>query len=226
MKCTVIIPAGGLGKRYGGDIPKQFTDLKGIPVLIHTLRVFEHTPEIDNIIVPVPSEFYNLAKELIQKHSIAKPTHLILAGKKKQESVYNALNTQIVADSDIVLVHDAVRPLVSVGLVQRIIEAADEFGAAVPGIVVEDIIKEKTANGSIVRTLDHTKLNRIQSPQGFWQELIVNAYKQASQSGYIGPDSASLLEFIGYKVQIIDGEEHNIQIKTPLDTRVAEMLLG
>lgn len=226
MNCTAIIPAGGKGKRFGSDMPKQFIELNGLPIIVHTLKLFQEIEEVNSIVVPVHSDFFKLMQELAAEHGITKAREIVIGGNKRQESVYNALQTKSVEDADIVLVHDAVRPLVSAKLVKNIIEAADEYGAAVPAVELPHVLKERTSTGSIVKTIDKNKLCSVQTPQGFWQELIVTAYKKANEVGYIGPDSSSLLEFIGYKVQAIEGEESNIKIITPLDTKVAEMIMN
>ena len=226
MICCAIIPAGGVGKRFGGDLPKQFTDLNGLPMIIHTLKIFENTPEVHSIVLPVHSDWYRLTQELVEKYEITKVREIVIGGKIRQESVSNALHAKTAQESEIILVHEAVRPLATSGLVSRIIESAEDYSAAVPGIAINDVIKEKSGNGTIVKTLDRTKLCRVQAPQGFWTELILTAYKKANDVSYIGPDSASLLEFIGYKVQVIDGEDSNIKIMTPLDIKVAEMILA
>jgi 2-C-methyl-D-erythritol 4-phosphate cytidylyltransferase len=226
MKTTAIIPAGGIGKRFGSDMPKQFTELNGLPIIIHTLKIFENTPSVTNIVIPVHNKWASMTKDLIIKNGIKKVKEIVIGGKERQDSVYNALHTKSVEGSDIVLVHDAVRPLTSVKLVEKIIAEAEEFGAVVPGIMPEDTIKMKTAAGGIVKTLDRKKLARIQTPQGFWQDLLITAYKKAYEANFIGTDSSALVEFIGYKVQLVGGEDRNLKITTPLDIKVAEMLLN
>lgn len=226
MICSAIIPAGGVGKRLGGDLPKQFTELNGVPMIVHTLKIFENTPGVESIVIPVHSDWYRLTHELVEKNNISKVREIVIGGKTRQESVANALHTKTAQESEIVLVHEAVRPLASTELVGRVIESAEEYGAVVPGIATNDVIKERTGNGAVVRTFEKSKLCRIQAPQGFWTDLILTAYRKANEVGYVGPDSASLLEFIGYKVQVIDGEDANIKIMTPLDRKFAEMVLN
>lgn len=226
MKTVVIVPAGGIGKRFGGDLPKQFTDLKGTPIIIHTLRIFQNTPEVDSIVIPVHSDHFARMKKLMEEYDdISKVKEIVIGGSKRQESVINALHTKEASDADIILVHDAVRPLTSIALVQKVISETEEIGAVIPGIRPNDTLKEISGAGSIVKTIDRARICLVQTPQGYWQELINNAYKSASEAGFEGTDSSSLVEFIGYKVQVIDGEQSNMKITTKLDLKVAEMLL-
>ncbi len=225
MRCTVVIPAGGLSKGFGTDKPKQFIDLAGKPMIAHSLIKFQNNKKVDSIIVPVHSEWYSFTKELIEAYNITKVAEIVIAGKKRQESIYNALLTETVKNSDIILIHDATRPLVTDDLINKIIESADEYGAAIPAVDIREVIKEKSQNKAVVKTLDPSKLCIIQTPQGYWQELIVTAYKKANEVGFEGQDSSQLLEFIGYKVQVIDGNPHNIPINNPIDIIIAEQLI-
>ncbi len=226
MITTTIIPAGGIGRRFGGNQPKQFLELKEVPVLIRTIQIFEQTPEIDNIVIPVHADWYQKTRELIDKYDLPKVTDIVVGGKNRHDSVYNALQTQTAKESDIILVHDAVRPITSIKLVQKIIEETTENGAVIPALQPKDTIKEKNRAGAIVKTLDRNILCSVQTPQGFWQELIYSAFGKANEIGFQGTDSASLLEFIGYKVKVVDGEENNIKITTPLDLKIAEIIIS
>ncbi len=225
MKCSVIIPAGGLGKRFGGDTPKQFLELAGKPILIHTISLFENMDEIENIVVSVHTEWYTRASEMIKSYGFKKVSELVIGGLERQDSVNNALHTKSIEDSELVLVHDAVRPFVTSKLVRKIIETAEETGAAIPYIRPKDSIKEITAREIVVKTIDRSKLVMVQTPQGFWTDILRNAYDKAKAANYFGSDSAQLLEFIGYKVTVVGGEDENIKITTPLDIRVGSMIL-
>lgn len=226
MKCSVIIPAGGAGKRFGSNVPKQFVELSGVPIIIHTLNVFKEIEEIDSIIVAVHSEWYTYTKEMTEKFKVEKIAEIVIGGKTRQDSVSNALHSKHLSDTDIILVHDAVRPFASANLVKKIIDTTDEFGAAIPATAPRETIKERSANGIVIKTLERTKLCSVQTPQGFWQDIIQTAYTKANAAGYIATDDASLVEFLGYKVKVIDGEDNNFKITTPLDLNIAELLLN
>lgn len=225
MKCCVIIPAGGVGKRFGSDLPKQFVEINSIPILIHTLRVFEDIKDVEAVILSVHSEWFTYTKELIKKYDIKKVAEIVIGGLERQDSVSHALRTKSVEAAEIVLVHDAVRPFVSAKLIQDVIDAAEEAGAVIPAIEPKETIKEKTHKGMVIKTIDRSKMCMVQTPQGFWQDVILNAYTQASKANFNGTDSASLVEFIGYKVTIIEGEDTNLKITTPFDLKIGKMIL-
>ncbi len=225
MKCVVIIPAGGVGKRFGSDLPKQFIEIDSVPVIIHTLRIFEEINDVEAVILSVHSEWFTYTKELIQKYNITKVAEIVIGGLERQDSVNHALRTKSVEEAEIVLVHDAVRPFVTRELVQKVIDTAEEVGAVIPAVRPNETIKEVTHKNMVVKTIDRSKLYLAQTPQGFWQDIIMNAYTQAANASFMGTDSASLVEFIGYKVTVIDGEDTNIKITNQLDLKIGEMII-
>lgn len=224
MKCCTIVPAGGIGKRFGGDLPKQYVEIDSVPVIIHTLRIFEQIDDIEAIVLSVHNEWFTYTKELIKKYNVSKVAEIVIGGVERQHSVSHALRTKSVEAADIVLVHDAVRPFASKELIQRVIDTAEEAGAVIPAVTPKETVKEITKKGMVVKTMDRTKLGLVQTPQGFWQDVILNAYTQAANAGFMGTDSASLVEFIGYKVTVIDGEDTNIKITNPFDLKVGNMI--
>lgn len=225
MKCTVIIPAGGMGKRIGSDVPKQFLELKEKPLIVHTIETFEKMEEVDNIVVAVHKDWYKFTEELFLKFKINKVKEIVYSGEKRQDSVYNALQSEISKDSDILLVHDAVRPFVSKEVVHRVIEAADETGAAIPVIDTKDTIKERTPKNYVLKTFNRNNLCAAQTPQGFWYDVLLSAYENAKKNEFTGTDSASLVEFNGYKVTVVEGDEMNLKITTPFDLDVGKLML-
>lgn len=225
MKCSVIIPAGGVGKRFGSNIPKQFVEINEVPVLIRTIRIFEEIDEVESIVIPVHSQWFTYTKEIINKFGIKKVKDVVVGGIERQDSVANAIHSKHVEDSDIILIHDAVRPFVSSKLVRKIIETAEETGAVIPATKLKDSIKEKTAHDIVVKTIDRSKLCNVQTPQGFWYDILLKAYTEASKASFVGTDSSSLVEFIGYKVTVIEGEDSNIKITTPFDLKLGKLIL-
>lgn len=225
MKCSVIIPAGGSGKRFGSELPKQFTELDGIPVIIRTIQVFEQVEEIDAIIVVVHTEWFTKTKKLVEEYGFKKVKEVVIGGLERQDSVFNGLNSKTAKDSEIVLVHDAVRPFVSTELIKRVIETAEDNGAVIPAVKPSETIKEITAKNIVVKTIDRSRLSLIQTPQGFWYDIIANAYEKAKNASFNGTDSASLVEFIGFKITAVPGEETNIKITTPFDMKIGKMIL-
>lgn len=226
MSVTVIISAGGVGNRFGDNTPKQFLDLKGKPIIIRTIEIFENLESIDNIVIAVNAEWFSKLNELIKEYNIQKVKEVIIGGKTRQASVYNAIRTNTAKESDVILIHDAVRPLVSSELVSKMIEEVEEYGAVVPALKVKDTIKSITKGGNSVKTLERDSLFAAQTPQVFWYDIISNSFESVANSNSIVSDDSTLVELSGYKVRIIDGEETNIKITTQLDLKVAELILG
>jgi 2-C-methyl-D-erythritol 4-phosphate cytidylyltransferase len=224
MKTSVIIPAAGLGTRIGGEKPKQFLELNGIPILIKTIKLFDNIEEVESIIVPVHSEWHTYTKELVEKFDCKKVKEVTIGGKRRQESIHSNLNLPQIQESELILIHDAVRPFASQKLIRKLIEEAEEYGAVIPAIKPNDTIKEKNNKGFITKTLDRNKLVQVQTPQVYWKEIVIDAYEKAGNSGYDGTDSAALVEFAGYKVFAIEGEETNFKITSKMDLEFAEFL--
>lgn len=226
MKCSVIIPAGGIGKRFGTQMPKQFVELGGVPIIIHTIRIFDQVEDVEGIVIPVHNEWFTHTKELIEKYNCSKVKEIIIGGVERQDSVFNGLHTKTVQDSEIVLVHDAVRPFAEPKMVQNIITLTEDYGSVIPGLTPKETVKERNNKGIVLKTIDRNKLSLIQTPQGFWNDIITSAYTKASAAGFKGTDEASLVEFIGYKTTIIDGDDSNIKITTPFDLKIAELIMN
>jgi 2-C-methyl-D-erythritol 4-phosphate cytidylyltransferase len=225
LNCTLIIPSGGSGRRFGATQPKQFTELAGIPIIIRTLKIFESIDEISNLIIPSIPEYFDLTRRLIEQYGIKKPIVIIEGGAERQDSVYNALQMLSVADSDIVLIHDAVRCLATDTLVKNLISVANKYGAAIPGIEPNDTIKLIDLSSAAIETIERRKLRAIQTPQVFRTEIIIESYKKANAEGFYSTDDAALAEHSGYRVQVIDGERDNIKITTVADLSRAELIL-
>lgn len=221
LKCTVIIPAGGVGKRFGGQIPKQYIDLLDIPIIIRTIQIFDKIPLIHNIIISLNPEWFGFINDGVQKHRIQKIPVLVAGGKERQDSVLNCINLEQVKNADIILVHDAVRPCTTRDLVLNIIKSANEYGAAIPGLQARETTKLIDNEGFVKETISRTQLRNIQTPQGFKTGIFLRAYNDIN-SKQIFTDDASLVESLGLKVKIIEGEETNIKITNSNDIKVAE----
>ncbi len=203
----------------GSAIPKQFLLLRGQPILHHTLQAFEASGLVDSVILVVPEKDFAAAKkQWLQGYDIVKK--IVVGGKERQDSVYNGL-CALDCDTDVVLVHDGVRPFVSADMIQRAIEAAKDYGAAITAVPVNDTIKLADADGFVAKTVDRRGLWRIQTPQAFQYAVLNEAFQKAMQDSYYGTDEGSLLEYAGKKVKIIEGSEMNIKI-----TRREDLILG
>ena len=226
MKTAVVIPAGGKGSRFGGDLPIQFVELNGKPLIIRTIEVFNNIEEVESIILAINSEWFTYTKELVAKYNLSKPIDVVVAGMERQDSIYNALRSKYIQDSELVLIHDANRPFLSEDHIRKMIESAEENGAVVCGFRPNDPVKEINQKGQVVKSLQREKLSITQTPQAFWTDLIVNAYENAREVSYSGSDSSQLVEFNGFKVTVIPGEDQNIKINTQFDFKVAELILN
>ena len=239
MKVVVIIPAAGLGTRMapagsakGKGPSKQFSDLGGTPILIHTLRKFATGPRINEILVALRKDEIAGFQERLQRDSgadVAKKTRLVEGGEHRQHSVANALAQVSAGIDDIVLVHDAVRPFVTLEIIDEVIKGAEKFGAAIAGIPAVDTIKkvERTADGALITaTIPREHVVLAQTPQGFRYQVLKKAFDEAIADGFIGTDEASLVERSGHEVAVVMGSPQNIKITTPGDMKLAEFYLS
>jgi 2-C-methyl-D-erythritol 4-phosphate cytidylyltransferase len=237
MKVFVIIPAAGLGTRMTAPVSgkkkasKQFTDLGGTPILVHTLRKFVQCPQVDEIFVALRkneiagfrSRLESEAKDVLQK-----TIHYIVGGEHRQESVANALASVSARPDDVVLVHDAVRPFVSQKIIGEVIEGARKHGAAIAGMPAVDTVKqvERTADGALIKsTILREKVVMAQTPQGFRYKVLRKIFDEATADGFVGTDEASLAERSGHEVAVVMGSPRNIKITTPADLELAEFYL-
>jgi 2-C-methyl-D-erythritol 4-phosphate cytidylyltransferase len=244
MKVIVIIPAAGLGTRMapmpaGGKgkhkktpPAKQFTELGGTPILIHTLRKFAAVGAVSEIWIALREseiEGFRARLDSEAKDVLKKKVELVVGGEHRQQSVANALNAVAAAADDIVLVHDAVRPFVTREIIQEVIEAAEKYGAAIAGLPAVDTVKqvERTAEGALIKaTIPRAGIVMAQTPQGFRYGVIKKAFDEASADGFIGTDEASLVERSGHDVAVVMGSPRNIKITAPADMDLAEFYLG
>jgi 2-C-methyl-D-erythritol 4-phosphate cytidylyltransferase len=220
----VVIAAGGSGKRLGNRVPKQFLLLGGISILQRTVALFASLPPVDEIVIASPRDYITRVQRLLAALGCKKILSIVPGGKERQDSVWNGING-FIAKPDIVLVHDAVRPLVTRTTVNEVITSAWKYGAAVVGVRVNDTIKVEGKRGLYSRTLDRNKLWAVQTPQGFAFDLLMKAHKAAQRSGYLGTDESSLIERLHSPVRIVVGDCRNIKITTPSDLRLAEIWL-
>lgn len=219
---TAIITAGGIGRRMGSSIPKQYLSLAGIPVLIHTINAFLQVPAINNIILVVPAEHIPETHDILKKHKKQNCCKVIAGGIRRQDSVKAGM--EATCGADYVAVHDGVRPLISRETIERTISGAQKYGAAIAAIPVKDTLKSVTAD-SISNTVDREGLWQAQTPQTVQTNLLKKAYKIAEKDYFEGTDEASLLEHAGIPVTVVEGSEKNIKITRPEDLVVADALI-
>jgi len=233
MQVFVVLPAAGLGTRMAASQPKQFLELRGLPILIHSLRAFAAVPRVTAIYVAVRASDIERVQAQIAEHSaefgFAGRVHVVEGGENRQESVAHALAALDSSEDDIVLVHDAVRPLIDTKTIDRTIDAVIEHGAAIVGLPAIDTVKqvERTAHGALITsTIPREFVVLAQTPQGFRCGLLQRAFAEATADGFIGTDEASIVERAGLTVAVVPGSQVNLKITQPGDLALAEFYLS
>jgi len=218
-KVSAIIVAAGKGRRFG--VPKQFVLLCGKPVLDWCLETIEAEEKISEIVLVVNKD---VPKEKYFRR-YGKISSVVNGGERRQDSVISGFKKLDSKKTDIVLVHDGVRPLVQAALIEQIISVTEQKGAAIPLIPVEDTIK-KVEGQEVLFTLERNSLFRVQTPQGFFYDILKAGLNKAMKENYYCTDEASLVERAGYKIYAVPGDYKNIKITNPDDIKIAEAFLG
>lgn len=221
---TAIIVAAGRGNRMNCSINKVLMPLGGQPILLHCVLSFSECARVDNLVVVAAVDEVVCVEKMLARVPVIKPWKVVQGGSERQYSIANALKV-IPEITDIVLVHDGARPLVTKECIDNVIQAAIEYKAAIAAVPVKDTIKMVDNNNIVTGTLDRNTLWSIQTPQGFDCSLLRQAYEQAMQDHYLGTDDASLVERLGISVKIVVGNYENLKVTTPEDLIVAEALL-
>ena len=221
-----------MGLAHAGQAPvrsKQFLELDGVPILIHTLRKFAAVDRVDSIWVAMRKAEIDGFRATLERAALGKPVHLVEGGEHRQESVGNVLDALPAESGDLVLIHDAVRPFVSAETIAGVIEQTARHGAAIAGVPAVDTIKrvERRAEGAVVEaTIPREQIVQAQTPQGFRYGLLSPIFNEARIEGFLGTDEASLLERAGVDVHVVMGSPQNFKITTPADLELAEFMLA
>ena len=247
MKVSVIIPAAGLGTRMASApagkaakpakpakpaASKQFLELDGVPVLVHTLRQFAKSSEVNEIIValrqpeiePFRARLAKDAPEVLKRNP-----KFVEGGEHRQQSVANGLAAISASADDVVLVHDAVRPFVNETMIHEVIAAARKYGAAIAAVPAVDTVEqvERTPDGALIKTtIPREKVVMAQTPQGFRYQILKKAFDEAAADGFVGTDEASLVERSGQQVAVVMGSARNVKITTPADLELAAFYMN
>lgn len=229
MSYTLIIAAAGEGKRmnlsaerHEESIPKPYIKIKGTPIIIWTLKRFSGIKEIQNIIIVTHKDWVEHCKKLIKEYNIKKINSVIAGGKERQDSVNAGLKF---ADTEFVLIQDAVRPFVNGTLIKNLLKESKKHDAVIPGIPATNTLKEVNKN-FVNKTVARDKIYEIQTPQLFKTSVLKSAYKKAYTDKFYATDDAMLVERLGIKVKVVQGEKSNIKITTPDDLLYAEAILS
>lgn len=220
MQRSTIIVAGGLGKRMGAAMPKQFLLLKGRPLLMWTLEAFHGYDAGMPLVLVLSPDHHDTWKALCATHAFGLPHTLVAGGAERFHSTQEGLKA--VTHDGLVAVHDGVRPLVSAELITRCFAAAEAHGAAIPVVPIGPSVREVTDEGS--QAVDRSRLRAVQTPQCFRVPLLRRAFELPFDPAFT--DEATLVERLGVEIHLVEGEEHNIKVTSPFDLKVAELVLG
>src|SRR5215475_15993270 len=230
-RIAAILPAAGLGTRMGAETPKQFLELDGTPIVIHSLRRIASCPLVTDIILATRADVVAALEERVRSERLSQNVRVVRGGDSRQESVAQAL-AEVSEDTEIVLVHDAVRPFVTVDQITRVIEEARRCQAAILGIPAMDTVKEvKRASlpedvALITGTIPRERLVLAQTPQVFATKLLKEAFARAQSDGVNASDEAGLVERLGHDVHVVLGSERNMKITKPADMDLARFYLA
>ncbi len=222
---TAIIAAAGSGSRIGSSSYKQFIELNGKPVIVHTLEKFQQSSEIDEMVVVFPPDKVDEFSGRIAAYGFHKPIRFVAGGERRQDSVHQGFLSINGKQTELVVIHDAVRPLVEADLIQRVVERARLTGAAITAIQAVDTIKEVSSQDVVIATLNRSALRQVQTPQAFAYSIMREAFQRAYADDYYGTDDSSLVERIGIQVAVVPGSTLNIKITTAADVKFAELML-
>ena len=217
MTKSIIITAGGIGKRMGSDIPKQFIELNGLPILMHTIQRFYNFDSRIQIIVVLPQAHISFWNTLIKTHQFSISHTIVEGGTERFNSIKNGLEH---ASGEVIGVHDGVRPFVSIPVIQNTFKKAIESECAIPVVNLKESIRKVGDNTS--ESVDRSNYKIVQTPQCFKREVLKKAYLHPYSSDFT--DDASVVELAGYKINLVEGNDENIKITTPMDLKLAEVL--
>lgn len=223
---SAIVPAGGRGVRMGSDVPKQFLTLGDVPLLVHALQTFESCSIISEIVLVVPEDDCAYCHDhIVPIYGLKKISRVVGGGRRRQDSVLNGVQVTN-PTSDIVVVHDAVRPFVTERMIADVVKAARKHGAAIVAIPLRDTVKRVNFDGLIEETLSREKLWAAQTPQAFQRDILLRAHEQGETDGVDATDDAFLVERMGLSVSVVQGSFHNIKVTRPEDLQMGQAILS
>lgn len=222
---TVIFAAAGASRRMKMNTNKNFLEFDGEKILLMSMKIFSQIPRVENLIVVVAENEVEEVKKILSAEKNLKPYKIVVGGSERQYSIANALKF-IPENTEIVLVHDAARPLVSQAVIEKVIDAAEKFGGAIAAVPAKNTIKFIDAENFVKSTPPRSELVEVQTPQGFKKNILLRAYQKAKEENFLGTDDASLVERLGEKIKIVESDYKNIKITTPEDLKIAETFLS
>ncbi len=221
-KVYVIIPAGGSGKRTGNEIPKQYMEFHGRELIAYTLGVFQKNKNVDEIIIAAQEKYFELLENIKTKYNFNKVQKIVEGGNERQQSVFNALSSIDAEKDDIILVHDAARPLLPQNILDNVITTTREKGNAVVAIKAKDTLVNGT--DTVVNYINRGRINYVQTPQAFNFETLWDAMKRATEESFLGTDESMLVSRLGKTVNLIEGSSLNFKITTESDIELFHLI--
>ncbi|WP_408008916.1 2-C-methyl-D-erythritol 4-phosphate cytidylyltransferase [Pseudalkalibacillus sp. A8] len=222
MDYVVVIPAAGQGKRMDAGKNKQFITLQGIPLIVHTLRIFQEDDWCSGIILVGNNRELDELERIVSEYKLEKVQRIVAGGQERQHSVYEGLKA--IDSESIVLIHDGARPFVSINSIHNLVTKTIDSGAAVLAVPIKDTVK-RIQQGTVIETVDRSSLWAVQTPQAFHLSLIRDAHESAEEKGHLGTDDASLVEHFGQAVSIVEGDYLNIKLTTKEDLLFANAII-
>lgn len=223
-KFSAVIAAGGIGSRFGGDIPKQFTEACGVPVIAHTLNKFELCELIDEIVIVTHKDYLVFCSDIVKSFSFTKVTSIIEGGTTRQQSVFKGIKATS-PDADYVLIHDAARPVIDIKTIEKCCHTAIQYDSCAVGTKVVDTIKISEDGEFISATADRSKLWQIQTPQCFKRGYILKCHKNAAFENFEATDDCMLAEHYGARIKLVEGSRENLKITDYKDLAIVEVFL-
>lgn len=223
MKTFVIIPSGGSGIRAGTALPKQYMKFGGKELIAYTIEVFQKCELIDEIIISAQPEFIDLLNDIKEKFFFTKITNIVPGGADRQHSVYNALTSLNAHDDDLIIVHDAVRPLLPINVLLQSIDTAKKFGSAVVAIRARDTLLK--GSDSVISYIERDEFYYAQTPQAFWYRILLEAMRMSESDNFLGTDESMLVHRMGADVKIVEGSSINFKITNQDDIKLFNLII-
>ncbi len=224
MNAQAIIVAAGRGSRFGSDMPKQFLELGGKPILAHAAAAFEAHPAIESVVIVGAEDWlFYIAEDIVGKYGLTKVQKIVSGGKERQDSVAAGLAALEKTDTP-VLIHDGARPLVPAAVIDRVLAGMSGADACIPAVPLHDTIKQVRGR-EVLKTIDRDSLRAVQTPQGFWPRSLTELMRKAQEDALLVTDEAGLTEHYGGRVHWVDGDPANLKITTTFDLKIAQLIL-
>jgi 2-C-methyl-D-erythritol 4-phosphate cytidylyltransferase len=222
VKIFAIIPSGGAGKRADTVLPKQYIRFNGKELIAYTLDVFQKCEMIDEIVIPAQRDYFKLLNDIKGQYSFTKLSKIVEGGGERQDSVFNALKSLKASDEDLIVVHDAVRPLLPQNVLINAIETAKQFGSAVVATKAKDTLIK--GNDFVLSFVDREEFYYAQTPQIFSYKILYEAFKKAEEDKFLGTDESMLVHRMGYEIKLVEGSSFNFKITNQDDIKLFQLI--